>query len=576
MEEEVEYGLCSLIDIVKVTITAETFLDWKPKVTLWRTPFYDFKALDDLPMFYRDLKKPQIDDISLLGTPTLPSCNMELDWGCLPTMDDVDKFMASHPEKGKQKWFSIKNTSAEAVFREDHIKLVESRSLVGGELMLSKSATNGHNPDKAQRKRLKNSVFGTSKRNMVAGGTKVVLNALAAYLRYLEGTARDDWQEVHQRLRETESRNGASFGALFGSALQLGIISRRRVYYEAIKYEKERNAGFLLPFGYSTVTVAAAVDTVCSMEWYWLLSLKNHLNKEQLYSNRLWRWNGHLIQYTVVGCEGPAVLLVHGFGAFYGHYRDNLRSIADGGNRVWAVTLLGFGESEKPNIVYSELMWAELLRDFIIEVVGEPAHLVGNSIGGYLISIVGGVWPSLVKSVVLMNTAGDVIPQYSSLQFVKERQISGAAWLGARALLQYLRLSTGSLVKSCYPTRPQRADDWLINEMLRASYDPGSPELLESIFSFNLSIPLNHLLSRLKEKVLIIQGMKDPIVNSTSKLTMFREHCPELIIKELDTGHCPHDECPEIVNPVICEWIARIEKRIHTESSVSPLSSSCV
>ena len=71
---------------------------------------------------------------------------------------------------------------------------------------------------------------------------------------------------VHQKLRETESRNGASFGALFGSALQLGIISRRRVYYEAVKYEKERTAGFLSPFGYSTASVAAAIDTVCALE----------------------------------------------------------------------------------------------------------------------------------------------------------------------------------------------------------------------------------------------------------------------------------------------------------------------
>lgn len=73
---------------------------------------------------------------------------------------------------------------------------------------------------------------------------------------------------------------------------------------------------------------------------------------------------------------------MHGFGAFLEHYRDNMFDIAEGGNRVWAITILGFGKSEKPNIVYTELMWAELLRDFIIEVVGEPVHLVGNSIGG--------------------------------------------------------------------------------------------------------------------------------------------------------------------------------------------------
>ena len=66
---------------------------------------------------------------------------------------------------------------------------------------------------------------------------------------------------VHEKLRENESRDGASFGTLFGSVLSLGIISRRTVYHEAIKYEKERNAGFLSPFGYS-----AAADAVFSME----------------------------------------------------------------------------------------------------------------------------------------------------------------------------------------------------------------------------------------------------------------------------------------------------------------------
>lgn len=71
---------------------------------------------------------------------------------------------------------------------------------------------------------------------------------------------------MHEKLRHAESREGASFGTLFGPALCLGIISRRRVHYEAIKYEKERNGGFMSPFGYSAATVAAVADTVCSME----------------------------------------------------------------------------------------------------------------------------------------------------------------------------------------------------------------------------------------------------------------------------------------------------------------------
>lgn len=71
---------------------------------------------------------------------------------------------------------------------------------------------------------------------------------------------------IHERVRSAENREGASFVKLFGPALSLGIISRRRVHHEAIKYEKERNAGFLSPFGYSVISTAAAIDAVCSME----------------------------------------------------------------------------------------------------------------------------------------------------------------------------------------------------------------------------------------------------------------------------------------------------------------------
>jgi pimeloyl-ACP methyl ester carboxylesterase len=84
----------------------------------------------------------------------------------------------------------------------------------------------------------------------------------------------------------------------------------------------------------------------------------------------------------MMGDKGPAVVLVHGFGAFWEHYRDNIRGLAEKGYRVWALTMVGFGRSEKPNITYTELLWAEQLRDFIVEVVGEPVILAGNSIGG--------------------------------------------------------------------------------------------------------------------------------------------------------------------------------------------------
>lgn len=46
-----------------------------------------------------------------------------------------------------------------------------------------------------QRKKPEKSAFLTSQESFVGGGSDIVLNALAAYLRYLEGTSRDEYQE---------------------------------------------------------------------------------------------------------------------------------------------------------------------------------------------------------------------------------------------------------------------------------------------------------------------------------------------------------------------------------------------
>jgi hypothetical protein len=75
-----------------------------------------------------------------------------------------------------------------------------------------------------------------------------------------------------------------------------------------------------------------------------------------------WRWRGALTDYCVaepaIPKEGaPAVLLVHGFGAFGDQWRDNLSALAAAGYRVYAPTLPGFGRSEKAAIGYSQDAW---------------------------------------------------------------------------------------------------------------------------------------------------------------------------------------------------------------------------
>ncbi|EOA16132.1 hypothetical protein CARUB_v10004267mg [Capsella rubella] len=544
VEEEVEYHLCEVLDGVKKNLEGVSFPGGPPRVVLWRTPFYESLNLTDLPQSWKNFKKLKLPISLPVPAARFSSPESELQWGSVPTLDDLKDYMKENLCEKEISWREMALASSEKVLveRTGNFKGSSMDPIIDGSLG----------------KRVHNSAFVTRKRDTVAGGTEVVLNALAGYLRYLEGTSRDDWQEVHARLRDAEIRPGASFFKLFGPVFCLGIVSRRRVHYEATEYEKERNAGFISPFGYSAATVASATDAVCSMEWYSLVALNRERTDEKRHAIRIWRWKGYLIQYTVAGNEGPAVLLVHGFGAFLEHYRDNADNIVNRKNRVWTITILGFGKSEKPNIIYTELLWAELLRDFMIEVVGEPAHCVGNSIGGYFVALTAFLWPALVKSVVLINSAGNVVPGYSPLPVSRERRVPFGAKLGARLLLFFLQLNVKKLLKDCYPVNPERADDFLIAEMLRASQDPGVVMVLESIFGFDLSLPLNYLLKGFEEKTLVIQGMKDPISDPKKKVALLKEYCPAMVIEKVNAGHCPHDEIPEEVNSIICEWIVKV------------------
>jgi hypothetical protein len=88
-------------------------------------------------------------------------------------------------------------------------------------------------------------------------------------------------------------------------------------------------------------------------------------------------------------------------------------------------------------------------------------------VSGYTSSVVAGLWPSLVKSLVLLNTAGQVVPNYKQLAYRKPREKSAIAKGGAEVLLVYLRYLSNRLLKRCYPSRTARVDAWLRAEVMR-------------------------------------------------------------------------------------------------------------
>ena len=76
-------------------------------------------------------------------------------------------------------------------------------------------------------------------------------------------------------------------------------------------------------------------------------------------------------------------------------HRHCLRSRSN--EQVYAPTIPGFGRSEKPALAYSQTLWLDFLREFVIEVVRRPVVVVGNSIGGFISASLAAAAPAVVK-----------------------------------------------------------------------------------------------------------------------------------------------------------------------------------
>ena len=70
---------------------------------------------------------------------------------------------------------------------------------------------------------------------------------------------------------------------------------------------------------------------------------------------------------------------------------------SESGEQVYAPTIPGFGRSEKPALAYSQTLWLDFLREFVIEVVRRPVVVVGNSIGGFISASLAAAAPAIVK-----------------------------------------------------------------------------------------------------------------------------------------------------------------------------------
>jgi pimeloyl-ACP methyl ester carboxylesterase len=287
-----------------------------------------------------------------------------------------------------------------------------------------------------------------------------------------------------------------------------------------------------------------------------------------------WIWRGQSCHWRQLGDpRHPALLLVHGFGAASGHWRRNAAVLAAAGWCVYGVDLIGFGASSQPALRLDNRLWARQLQDFLAQVVGRPAVLVGHSLGGLVALSCAVFFPRWVRAVVaaplpdptlLMDRKGQA-PRRGPLQRRLKRWL---VWLLCRLLpLELLvpLLAHSPLldlgIQSAYAT-PVIGDQELHRLIARPARRPGAVRALRAM---SIAMALRPhgatapaLLRRLQRPLLLIWGGRDQLV-PLRVAQQALSHRPGLPLQVLERcGHCPHDEDADAFNSTLLQWLAQL------------------
>ena len=294
-----------------------------------------------------------------------------------------------------------------------------------------------------------------------------------------------------------------------------------------------------------------------------------------------WNWKNYQIAWQVEGKEEEAneskvaIVLIHGFGACKDHWRFNQKNISSI-MPCYALDLVGFGESSQPNskLLYEKKElnnfnycfdnWSEQVFDFCNEIVKRPVLLIGNSIGGVISLITSNKLSNKCLGVILIDCAQRTMDDKRLLEqsllmrflrpviktLVRQRFLSSNLFKNA-ANPTFIE----KVLKIAYPSG-NNIDDELINILFKPTQRKGAPEAFRGFINLFDDYLAPDLLKNFQKPVHLIWGEKDPWEPVKEAEKWFKAfECIKTFEVIQNAGHCPHDEMPEKVNPILVKLI---------------------
>ncbi|MBZ0302507.1 MAG: alpha/beta hydrolase [Anaerolineae bacterium] len=116
--------------------------------------------------------------------------------------------------------------------------------------------------------------------------------------------------------------------------------------------------------------------------------------------------HGLKIAHAVLGSSGPAVVMLHGWGANLELMLPLAQRLVPFGYQVYVPDLPGFGKSEWPSEAWSVHDYANMALNYLDQNQMDVVYLVGHSFGGRLGLILGADHSARFRKMALIDSAG--------------------------------------------------------------------------------------------------------------------------------------------------------------------------
>ncbi len=250
------------------------------------------------------------------------------------------------------------------------------------------------------------------------------------------------------------------------------------------------------------------------------------------------RLGSYRVHYFAGG-DGRPLVLVHGLGGKAQDWAPMMPSLIRHGYRVYALDLLGFGESDRPDVDYSIALQDQILQQFFESQRLTRADLGGWSMGGWVALRFALANPERVRRVFVDDSAGIYFKLAWDPALFHPSTVEQAeeflGWMTPQAV-SIPRFFARDMI------REMHASAWVVDRAMK-SMQAGA-DLLDG------------KLQDIQAPVLIVWGKQDILVPLSCGEEMHRE-MPQSLLEIFDgCGHIAPEEC---VNRILPETIRFLE-----------------